>query len=217
MWQCFLWQAGGDVLDVNRRIPTWNSPAGVEALQFWVDLVHKHRVAALEAPADVDLKGRAGVWIMPIGSLSIVQRAVGNAFEWASAALVKGKQRASNVGGHALMVMRTNRHHEQAWRFVHWFTAAENVVEFNVPSITLPPWKSAQQQPAWQRYVRAEPRVQPFVEMLGYGHPPPKVVSWPDAEKVLGQAIEAAITLAQQPRAALDEAARVAEPLLKQG
>jgi hypothetical protein len=43
------------------------------------------------------------------------------------------------------------------------------------------------------------------------------VVSWPDAEKVLGQAIEAAITLAQQPRAALDEAARVAEPLLKQG
>jgi ABC-type glycerol-3-phosphate transport system substrate-binding protein len=149
--------------------------------------------------------------------MSIVEKAVGNQFEWAAAALPRHKQQASNVGGHTLVVLKTDRYHEQAWRFVHWFTAAQNVVEFNVPSTTLPPWKSAQQQPTWQRYEREQPRIKPFVEMLAYGHPPPKLATWNDVITVLGQGIDSAITLKQAPRAALDEAARVAEPLLKQG
>ncbi|MER3405671.1 MAG: hypothetical protein C4289_11365, partial [Chloroflexota bacterium] len=38
----FLWQYGGEVVDMARRVATWNSPAGVEALQFMVDLVHRY-------------------------------------------------------------------------------------------------------------------------------------------------------------------------------
>jgi multiple sugar transport system substrate-binding protein len=216
-WQLFLWQNGGEVLDASRRVATWNSPAGVEALQFWIDLVHKHRVATLNPPAEMELRGRAGIWITPIGSLSIVKNRVGDQFEWNAAVMPKGKQAASNVGGHALGVMKTNRYHAQAWRFVHWFTSPANVVEFNVPSVTLPPWRSGQQQAAWQRFEREEPRIRPFVEMLAYGRPPPKLLSWPDAQKLLYDAIEAAMTLQQPPKQALDDAARAAEPILKAG
>jgi multiple sugar transport system substrate-binding protein len=216
-WLHFLWQNGGEAVDVNRRRATFNSPAGAEALQFWVDLIHRHRVASLSPPAQVELKGRVGVWIIPIGSLSIVKGTVGDQFEWSATVLPKGKQAESNVGGHALTVLKTNRTHEAAWRFVQWFTAPPNVVEFNVPSWTLPPWRSAQQQPVWQRFEREEPRIRPVVEMLAYGHPPPKLWSWPDAQQPLGEAIEAALTQQRQPKPALDDAACAADAILKSG
>jgi ABC-type glycerol-3-phosphate transport system substrate-binding protein len=216
-WMCFLWQNRGAAIDMQRRVATWNSPAGVEALQFYVDLYHRHRVTSLELPPNPHLAGRAGMWTTPTGSMSVVERDVGDQFEWSSAVLPRGKQAASNVGGHTLVVMKTNREHERAWRFVHWFTSPQHVVDFNVPSTTLPPWRSAQQQPAWQRYLREQPRIKPFVDMLAYGHPPDRLATGSDVLKVLGEGIESALTLKQPPKAALDEAARVAEPLINQG
>jgi multiple sugar transport system substrate-binding protein len=214
---CLLWQNGGQELDMTRRVATWNSPAGVEALQFWVDLVHRHNIVPLQQPANTFQTGRAGFWHLPVGSVSSVQRAVQEQFQWTTAPLQAGKQRASNVGGHTLAVMKTNKHHEPAWRFVHWFTSPQNVVEFNVPSVTLPPWQSAQQQPTWQRFTRDQPWVKPFVDMLAYGHPPVKLTTGNDVLKTLGEGIESAMTQKQPPKQALDEAARVAEPFIKEG
>ena len=216
-WMCLLWQNGGQELDPQRRVATWNSPAGVEALQFWVDLLHRHNVVAPTPPANPFQTGRAGFWMLPVGSVSIVQRAVQAQFEWATAPLPAGKQRASNAGGHTLAVLQTNRHHEQAWRFVHWFTSPQVVVEFNVQSVTFPPWQSAQQQPAWQRFTREQPWVRPFVDMLAYGRPPVKLTTANDVLRVLGEGIEDALNLKQPPRQALDAAARAAEPFIKEG
>jgi multiple sugar transport system substrate-binding protein len=217
IWQCFLWQAGGTEVNVERREATWNSPAGIEALQFWVDLIHKYRVAALDVPANPHLSGRVAIWVLPTGDMSIIEKAVGDQFQWTTAVLPKHKQAASNVGGHALLVMKTEKYHEQAWRFVQWFTSPKNVVEFNIRSTTLPPWKSAQQEPAWQRYAQEQPRIKPFVEELAYGHPPPKLSTWDDVQAALWNGIDSALTLKQAPKQALDEAARVAQPLLAAG
>jgi multiple sugar transport system substrate-binding protein len=216
-WACHLWQHGGDLVDMTRRVATWNSPAGVEALQWWVDLVHKHQVAALQQPANLFQNARAGMWHLPTGTMSVVAGAVGTQFDWACAPLPKGRQLASNVGGHALVVLKTGKFHAEAWRFVHWFTAPQNVVEFNVPSTTLPPWQSAQQQPAWQRYVREQPRIKPFVDMLAYGRPPHKLSTWTEVTTALGQGIEAAVTQQVTPKQALDDAARAAQQFIQAG
>ncbi|MBS1703412.1 MAG: sugar ABC transporter substrate-binding protein [Armatimonadetes bacterium] len=42
-----LWSRGGRLLDADRN-PVFDSPIGVEALQFYVDLFHKHKVASPE-------------------------------------------------------------------------------------------------------------------------------------------------------------------------
>lgn len=42
-----LWSRGGVLLDSNKE-PQFDSAEGVEALQFYVDLFHKHKVASLE-------------------------------------------------------------------------------------------------------------------------------------------------------------------------
>src|SRR5579885_554469 len=48
-WYPFLWMGGGDVLNKSLNKATFNSPAGVRALQFLSDLVNKYKIA----PKDV--------------------------------------------------------------------------------------------------------------------------------------------------------------------
>lgn len=212
----FLWQNGGELVDMTKRVATWHSPAGVEALQFQIDLVHKHRVADYDKPGNAQA-GEVGIWHLPPGNISQLQKNVGESFEWNTAHLPKGKRAATTVGGHSLSVLKTNRHHEQAWRFVHWSAQPAQNAEYLVASTTLPPWRAVESQPAWQRWLKEQPRFKPFVEMLAYGRPTPKLTLWEDVVNVLVQARDAAGTAKKTAKEALDDAARMAEPLIQQG
>jgi ABC-type glycerol-3-phosphate transport system substrate-binding protein len=212
----FLWQNGGDAVDMKKLVPTWNSPAGVEALQFQVDLVHKHRVASFDKPGNANA-GEVGIWHIPPGNVSQLQKNVGTAFEWGTAVLPKGKQQATTVGGHSLVVLKTNKYQDQAWRFVHWWTQPAQNGEYLVASTTLPPWHVSEQSAAWQKWIRDEPRTKPFVEMLAYGRPSPKLSLWQDVTNLLVTARDEAGAQKKSPQQALDDAARIAEPLIKQG
>ncbi|MBI3973904.1 MAG: extracellular solute-binding protein [Chloroflexi bacterium] len=134
----FIWQNGGELVDMKRRVAVWNSPAAIEALQFQVDLVHRHRVAPYPNPANGE-QGNVGIWHIPPGNVSAIQIRVRDAFEWTTAELPKGKQQATTVGGHSLAVLKTNKHHEKAWQFVHWYTAPAVNAEYLVATTTLPP------------------------------------------------------------------------------
>ncbi len=212
----FLWQNGGEVVDMARRVATWNSPAGVEALQFMVDLVHRYRIAPLQG-GNAHLEGRVGMWIIPPGNISALGMSVGQQFAWATAELPRGKQQATSLGGHALVVMKTGRAQEQAWRFVHWFIQPANLAEYNAATTTAPAWRAVEQQPAWQAYLREEPRMQPFVRMLAYGRPTPKLATWQEITDILVDAREATVKQEKTPKDALDDAARQADPLIKSG
>ena len=149
----FIWQNGGDLVDAGRRVAIWNSPQAVEALQFQVDLVHRHRVAPYPMPANGE-QGNVGIWHMPPGQVSALQIRVKDAFEWTTAELPRGRQQATTVGGHSLAVLKTNKHHDRAWRFVHWYTTPAINAEYLVATTTLPPWGASEQHPAW-RYSSA--------------------------------------------------------------
>lgn len=212
----FIWQNGGQIVDEKAKKPLWTSPEAVDALQFMVDLVHRHRVAKYPQPPNQE-QGNVGIWHLPPGTVSVLQKRVADAFEWNTAHLPKGKQQATTVGGHALSVLKTNKHHEAAWRFVHWFTSPPQEAEFLVASYTLPPWRAAEQQPAWQSHMKDQPRVKPFVEMLSYARPTPKITRWQDVIAILAAGRNAAGAQQKTPREALEDAARQAEPLIQEG
>jgi ABC-type glycerol-3-phosphate transport system substrate-binding protein len=151
----FIWQNGGELVDTKARTVVWNGAEAVAALQFQVDLVHRHRVANYPDPANGE-QGTAAIWHIPPGAVSALQIRVKDAFEWTTAELPKGKQAATTLGGHSLAVLRTNRHHDRAWRFVHWFTTPEVNAEYLVATTTLPPWRASEQQTAWQRYTKED-------------------------------------------------------------
>src|SRR5262249_5664807 len=105
----------------------------------------------------------------------------------------------------------------QAWHFVQWFTSPPIEAEFLVASYTLPPWRSAERQPVWQQFVREEPRIKPFVEMLAYARPTPKVTRWQDIIDILAAARDGAAAQQWTSRQALEDAARAAAPLIREG
>ncbi len=212
----FIWQNGGDLVDPQRRVALWNGPAAVEALQFQVDLVHRYRVAAYPDPSNGE-QGNVGIWHIPPGSVSALQLRIKDAFEWTAAELPKGKQQATTLGGHSLAVLKTNKHHERAWHFVHWYTTPAVNAEYLAATTTLPPWRASEQHVAWQSYVKQEPRIQPFVRMLSYARPTPKLTRWEEIITLLQQARDAAAAQQKTPGEALEDAARAAEPLIREG
>ncbi|MGH2354209.1 MAG: ABC transporter substrate-binding protein, partial [Chloroflexota bacterium] len=210
----FLWQNKGEVVDMKRRAATWNSSAGAESLQYQVDLIHKHRIAPLTPPPNATQAGHMAMWYAPPGQVSRLQAQVGDAFQWATAELPRGKERATSVGGHSLAVLKTNRHHDQAWRFIHWYLQPEHLAEYLVATTTLPPWRSVEQHQVWQRYVGEEPRIRPYVAGLAYARPTPKLAAWEEIVDFLAQARDTAAKQERTPKEALDDAVRQAEPLI---
>lgn len=212
----FIWQNGGDLVDMKQRVAAWTSPAAIEALQFQVDLVHRHRVAAFPQPAN-GIQGNVGIWHIPPGGVSGHQIQIKDAFEWSTAELPRGKQQATTVGGHSLAVLKTNKHHDQVWRFIHWYVTPAVNAEYLVATTTLPPWRASEQHTLWQSYVKQEPRIQPFVRMLSYARPTPKLTRWEEIIALLQQARDAAAQQEKTPKEALEDAARAAAPLIQEG
>ena len=212
----FIWQNGGELVDMKNRTALWTSQAAVEALQFQLDLVHRHRVANYPAPANGEM-GTVGIWHAPPGQVSAYLIRVKDAFVWDMAELPRGKKQATTVGGHSLSVLKTNKHHDRAWRFVHWFTTPAVNAEYLVATTTLPPWRASEQHAVWQKYTKEEPRIQPFARMLSYAQPTPKLARWEEIITILQQARNAAAEQKKTARQALEDAAREAEPLIKEG
>jgi ABC-type glycerol-3-phosphate transport system substrate-binding protein len=220
MLLAFHWQNGGELVDMGRRVATWNSPEGVEALQFQVDLVHRHQVAKVDLANNAREQGKLGIWFMPPGNVNVLERAVAGQFDWSTAVLPKGKRAAGTVGGHSLAVMKTNRHHDRAWRFVHWFVfgqGAQHVSDYVAVTSTLPASKTSERAQPWRRYVTENPRIKPYVDTLGIAQATPKLSRWEEIIAILETARESAATQKQTVKEALDEAARLAEPLIKEG
>lgn len=95
--------------------------------------------------------------------------------------------------------------------------AQRNFAVSLVATTTLPPTHAAEQHATWQRDVRDEPRIQPFVSGLATGKATPKVSRGQDMLGILAKARDAAAKQERSPRQALDDAALQAEPLLKEG
>ena len=215
----FIWQNGGDLVDEKAKRAIWTSPQAIEALQWQVDLIHKHRVAPYPQPGNGEM-GNMGIWHIPPGNVSALELRIKGAFPWTTAEMSKGKQQATTVGGHSLAVLKTNKGaavHDRAWRFVHWFSTPAINAEYLVATTTLPPWKASEQHAKWQSYTKEEPRIAPFTKMLSYARAQPKLTRWEEIIAILGRARDSAAEQKVTPKEALEDAAREANPLIQEG
>ena len=129
-WLPWLWANGGDVLDEtgSRATGYLDGPETLEAVQFLVDLIRKHRVApppAETAALGVDLfrDGRAamdlkGHWMM------LDYRADGIDFGVVSIPTNTGKP-VTVIYESGLAVAAKTRHPELAWQYIKFMTGAD--------------------------------------------------------------------------------------------
>ena len=215
-WQPFLWAEGGDVLSDDLGEAAFNSEAGQEALQFWVDLVNEDGVSTI-APWGLFGRGEAamvmdGSWMTQFFPMQVD-------FELGSAVFPhpEGMEPATNMGGEQVFIFNSDPDTQQAaWDFIEWFSSTPVQVEWDRGTGFMPIKKSVANDEAYVAWVKnARPLLLPFVESMQYAHPRPPVEKYPQLSDILANHIVEALYGRMTPTEALDAAAKDVEPLLK--
>lgn len=202
----FLWQAGGELYNADYTKVAFNSPAGVEALQFWTDLVHKHGVVPLAPPTEGFTVGRIA---MEMASSSTLETRQGKCkFPIGVAHIPSGKDKVTGVGGNNLAIFKNTPAKEAAaWKFVKWMTSPEMNLKWGTMTGYTPLRDSVVNSQGYKDYLKANPEVATMAGQMAYARPRPNNETYPEVSRILGLAVEKALFSKADPKQLLDEAA----------
>jgi multiple sugar transport system substrate-binding protein len=212
-WGPFLWQNGGEFVDKTGKKSTFNEPPGVEAAQFWVDLVQRHQVTALQQPAGLFDQGLAGMYIQGVSEITRLKKANLN-FPFGTAVLPKKKSAASNTGGWTWGISAEGKNPDAAWQWVEWSGRVPQLVRWSLEVGQLPPRKSARDTKEWKDLVAAEPAWKAALDTLAIQRARPQLARYTEWSPLVADGLENAVSGKAPAKQALDEAARQADQLL---
>ena len=198
----------------------FDTPAVVEALQYWVDLARRHGAMSpglidwAKTPSDFLERKTAMMWTTT-GNLANVKA---NArFEFGVAMLPAGRKRGSPTGGGNFYMFRKTTPAQQAAvvKFVRWMTSPERAAQWGVETGYVAVRKDAWTTPVMKKHVAGFPQAAVARDQLSYAvaelstHENQRVI------KALDEALQAALTGAKSPAHALKDAQAEAERILK--
>lgn len=122
---------GGEVLDDTETKILLDSPESLAGLQWWADLIHKHKVAPLPAqsqaiPAGPWVAGQAGMFALPSWSTpTLIQNAQ---FKWDVAPWPTGpKAQRTGSFGSGFGITRDSKHPDAAWTYLSEYLSKEGM------------------------------------------------------------------------------------------
>ncbi|MCG3086890.1 ABC transporter substrate-binding protein [Sporosarcina cyprini] len=223
-FEAFVGAGGGDMLSEDEKQVTFNGEAGVEALEFWKRLSNE---GVLKIPAGDEASAQAvqdfanGRSAMIFGStagltnnLSIAKE---NGFELNTAFMPANKVNGVPTGG-ANLVMTAGlspEKQEAAWEFIKWMTAKEQTIYASTYTGYLPSRLSAVNSEEMQNLYKETPQYKVAVDQLEFGKARPMADSYPEIATILRDEIARCLLEGTSPKEALDQAASLANPLLK--
>lgn len=215
--------AQNGVAEINNPIGTetyFNKPAVIEALQFWVDLSRKEKV---HPPGIVDwgttprdfIEQRAAMIWHTTGNLGPVRD---NAkFPFGLGMLPTHVRRGLPTGGGNLYIFKNTKPEERAaaLRFVRWMTRPERTADWSIRTGYTATRPDAWETPAMKEYVKKVPVSAVLTEQLQYAVGELSTHDNQRIDKAINDALEAALEGKKSPEAALNEAQREADRVLK--
>lgn len=202
----FLWQAGGELYNADCSKVVFNSPAGVEALQFWMDLVNKHGVLPLAPPTEGFTVGRIAMEMASSSTLETRQAKC--KFPIGVAHMPAGKQKVTGVGGNNLAIFKNTPAKEAAaWKFVKWMSSPEMNLKWSTMTGYTPLRDSVVNSQGYKDYLKANPEVATMAGQMAVARPRPNNETYPEVSRILGLAVEKALFSKADPKQLLDEAA----------
>ena len=216
----FIWSNGGDILNDNGTKCLLDQPKAVEALQFWTDLIHKHKVTppGTTSYGYTDMyNGFAtekiamiigGDWM--IGSLA--QDAPNIDYGVAYIPRPAGsKQSASFAGGDLIGITSTSKSKDVAWEFVKFALGEQVQVEVWAKHGAIPVVKGYYRN----KYFAAEPKYAEFTKTLDVARAP-FTTKYNEMYDPMLEAIQNATTLKMTPAQAFKRAAQTIDRILSQ-
>lgn len=181
----WLWQNGGTILNEGLTEATFADDAGLAAFEAYAGLAVTDKVVP---PEFVGVNTTWDAYVAPFVQGRVAMMAVGPwgsnpittgnpALNWGVAPLPAGTHAATILGGASIGLARNAADADQAWAFLSWLTAPEQVGFIqdtgNIPGLT------AAQDSDW---VRADANRAVFAAQMGVAQARPAVPNWSDIE-----------------------------------
>jgi multiple sugar transport system substrate-binding protein len=212
LFECLLIQNGGELFDEESRSMLFNSPEGVEALQYLVDLVRKDRAADFYLAGyqhQVDFAAEKVAMIVA-SCVSRTFMAKQLKFDWGLAPLLKEKQRGSMVYGTNIIIFSRSSPEKQhvAWEFIKWFTSSVNAARWALNTGYVPVRKSVLKLPVMLDEIAERPDSLVPIQELNHAFFEPRFSQWLRIREYIGDAVKEALLGKATPSEALDKAVK---------
>jgi multiple sugar transport system substrate-binding protein len=194
----FIWQNGGDLVD-QPAAPTQlalETPAAREAIQWFVDLQVKHKVAPdrvqeqAEASESRFQNGRLGMFLNSRRGVPTYRAISG--FDWDVAPLPQGKQRAGILHADAYCMSAASKDKAAAWAFIEFANSREGQSIVALSGRTVPSLKAVAESPAFLDPTAKPLHSKVFLDVIPYIRSVPVMETWVDIEDALGEELERA-------------------------
>ncbi|MBI5714747.1 MAG: ABC transporter substrate-binding protein [Chloroflexi bacterium] len=204
-------QWGGKILSDDGKKVIYNSPEGIEALQFWGDLVTKHKVMPPNQHAQAGADFTTGKLGMIMRSSSFLATVEKDAKFKVGVAILPGKKvKSVPIGGASLLVFKTTAERQKAaWEFVQWMTNAENSLSLFTQTNYVPIRKSVASMPAVKDYIAKSPNSEVLIKQLEFASAIPIFAELGNSDEQLRKAVEKVELGSGTAKDALDVAASV--------
>jgi sn-glycerol 3-phosphate transport system substrate-binding protein len=198
----------------------YDKPEVIAALQYWVDLVKKYKVhpeGIVEwgtTPKDFFERKVAMMWTTT-GNLTNVKS---NAkFDFGVAMLPAGKQRGSPTGGGNFYIFKksTPAQREAAYKFIKWVTTPARAAQWGIETGYVAVRADAWETPAMKQYVAGFPAAAVARDQLPYAKAELSTHDNQRVTKALNDGLQAALLGTKTPEAAMKDAQREADRILK--
>lgn len=213
--EAFIFQNGGDPTspDGTKATGYLNSPASVEAIQYYVDLYNKYKVSPSAADMSTTFKG---VDLFQTGKVAMTLTGIWPESGYASdpklrfgvVGLPQKKQRANAICWSGLGLYKGSKNPDQAWLFLRYIGGQTGQLTFAKNGLPAIP------AVADQLNISKDPNKAAFLNENQYLQPLPDMRSrwWNDTtNKFFGEALDKLLGGAGDVKAALDDAAQKAD------
>ncbi len=204
-----LWQAGGDLLNADNTKPTFDSPAGLAALNQLKQMAVADKSVYLDSGNGNYLNlfnsGKiAMLWTGPWDLSSI------NSDVKYGVTLLPGYNGDhQTISGPDLYMMfdHSAARTDASWQFVSWLTSPSVHLQFAIDTGDLPLRQSETELPDYQKFLAKYPGDKVFVENLNnVKHTRPNIASYNEVSTAIGQMVQSVLLGKQEPQKALDSA-----------
>lgn len=194
----FLRQAGADW-------DTLDGPQAASALQFLVDLIKDGSLSKESinwAQSDAIGQFVSGTAVMAQNGMWQVATLNKQAkFKWGVVPLPKGQASATSLGGEVLMITKTSKYVDQAWKFIEYAQDPKNLKPYLVSAGALPGRQDVASDPVWSN----DPVLKVFSASLAFAKSVGAGSKNYQASSLLTPALQSALTGQKSPADALKE------------
>ncbi|RMH68389.1 MAG: ABC transporter substrate-binding protein [Gemmatimonadetes bacterium] len=208
-FECLLYQNGGRLLAEDGSEAVFNSPAGVEAMQFLKNLLdnqYAYLTTGYEHQNDF-LARKLGMIQNTIVSIGFM--ADGLTFPMGLAPLPRNKKQAVILSGTNVGVFdnATPAQKEAAWTFIKWFSETEQTARWAAQANYLAVRKSALETDVMKQRFEEVPGLEAVYGQLDHTYFEPRTAAWFNGRRYLEDACELALRGTQDIASALNDAA----------